>query len=129
MRLDHTVSRSFPIGVMNPSPVTATRRPFACVMRFPSVRTRGRNPPRPQVAIVRTGFGHAVQSDRVPPPLRGRWPKAGGGCWHGSAGPHLPCFVMAFADHEEQIAEGLVLQEATIAQLQAAMADGRLTAA
>src|SRR5256884_5305158 len=36
---------------------------------------------------------------------------------------------MAFADHDEEIAEGLVLQEATIAELQAAMADGRLTAA
>jgi amidase len=36
---------------------------------------------------------------------------------------------MEFADHEEEIAEGLVLQEATIAGLTAAMADGRLTAA
>jgi amidase len=34
-----------------------------------------------------------------------------------------------FADHDEEIAEGLVLQEATIADLAAAMSDGRLTAA
>src|SRR5215472_7226860 len=36
---------------------------------------------------------------------------------------------MVFADHDEEIAEELVLQEATIADLAAAMAGGRLTAA
>jgi amidase len=36
---------------------------------------------------------------------------------------------MRFTDHEEQVADGLVLQEATIADLGAAMAAGRLTAA
>jgi amidase len=36
---------------------------------------------------------------------------------------------MVFADHDEEIAEGLVLQEATIADLAAAMAGGRMTAA
>jgi amidase len=36
---------------------------------------------------------------------------------------------MVFADHDDEIAEGLVLQEATVADLAAAMADGRLTAA
>src|SRR5215471_18716642 len=36
---------------------------------------------------------------------------------------------MVFADHDDEIAEGLVLQEATIADLAAAMADGDLTAA
>ncbi len=36
---------------------------------------------------------------------------------------------MVFADHDEEIAEGLVLQEATIADLGAAMMAGRLTAA
>lgn len=35
---------------------------------------------------------------------------------------------MVFEDHDEQIADGLVLQEATIADLAAAMAGGRLTA-
>src|SRR5260370_7612522 len=35
---------------------------------------------------------------------------------------------MGFADHDEEVAEGLVLQEATIADLAAAMQDGRLTA-
>ena len=35
---------------------------------------------------------------------------------------------MVFADDDQEIAEGLPLQEATIAQLQAAMGDGRLTA-
>ncbi len=35
---------------------------------------------------------------------------------------------MVFADHDEEVAEGLVLQEATIADLAAAMQDGRLTA-
>jgi amidase len=36
---------------------------------------------------------------------------------------------MVFTDQDQEIAEGLVLQEATVAQLQAAMARGRLTAA
>jgi amidase len=36
---------------------------------------------------------------------------------------------MGFADDVEELAEGLALQEATIAGLQAAMADGRLTSA
>jgi amidase len=36
---------------------------------------------------------------------------------------------MGFADQDEQVADGLVLQEATIAELGAAMAAGRLTAA
>jgi amidase len=35
---------------------------------------------------------------------------------------------MVFPDHDDEIAEGLVLQEATIADLAAAMSDGRLTA-
>ncbi|HYW24451.1 MAG TPA: amidase [Terriglobales bacterium] len=35
---------------------------------------------------------------------------------------------MLFADHDEEIAEGLALQEATVADLAAAMTDGRLTA-
>jgi len=35
---------------------------------------------------------------------------------------------MVFADDDQEIAEGLPLQEATIARLQAAMGDGRLTA-
>jgi amidase len=34
---------------------------------------------------------------------------------------------MEFRDHDEQIGDGLVLQEATIAELAAAMAEGRLT--
>ena len=41
----------------------------------------------------------------------------------------LPCSAMVFADHDEEIAEGLGLQEATIADLAAAMSEGRLTAA
>ena len=36
---------------------------------------------------------------------------------------------MVFEDHDDEIAPGLVLQEATIADLAAAMADGDLTAA
>ena len=36
---------------------------------------------------------------------------------------------MGYADDDEEIAEGLVLQEATIARIRAAMDDGRLTAA
>jgi amidase len=36
--------------------------------------------------------------------------------------------LMGFVDDDEEIAEGVVLQEATIAGLGAAMADGRLTA-
>src|SRR5215472_3463731 len=35
-RLDQTVSRSFPIGVTKPRPVTATRRPLACVIALKS---------------------------------------------------------------------------------------------
>ncbi len=35
---------------------------------------------------------------------------------------------MVFADHDEEVAEGLFLQEATLAGLAAAMQDGRLTA-
>src|SRR5215467_3615216 len=39
-RLDQTVSRSFPIGVTKPSPVTATRRPLGCVIALKSTDRR-----------------------------------------------------------------------------------------
>src|SRR5215472_12265879 len=58
-RLDQTVSRSFPIGVTKPSPVTATRRPFACVIALNHTDRRS-NSPRPEVVKDPTVFGHLV---------------------------------------------------------------------
>src|SRR5437879_9648408 len=40
---DHTVSRSLPIGVMKPMPVTATRRPLELDVMDPSIGTAGPN--------------------------------------------------------------------------------------
>src|SRR5487761_129711 len=44
-RFDHTVSRSFPIGVTKPIPVTTTRRPLELPLELfvtsPSLRTPG----------------------------------------------------------------------------------------
>src|SRR5215467_10533607 len=96
-RLDQTVSRSFPMGVTNPRPVTATRRPFTCVIGVKRTDRRSKH------ASVRCG-NCAVRVWTWGPTHRR----------HGKA---LRCCPMVFADHEEEIAAGLVLQEATIAAL------------
>src|SRR6266436_4825554 len=59
---DHTVSRSLPMGVMKPMPVTATRRPLDLTFTQQRIRTTGPNPHPHAVGKRGIGFGHEVQT-------------------------------------------------------------------
>src|SRR5258708_20789696 len=59
---DHTVSRSLPMGVMKPIPVTATRRPLDLTFTQQRIRTTGPNPHPHAVGKRGIGFGHEVQT-------------------------------------------------------------------
>src|SRR5713226_1612131 len=61
-RFDHTVSRSLPMGVIKPIPVTATRRPLE--LTFTCLRIRTRRPTLHIHGVRKLGLelGHRVQT-------------------------------------------------------------------
>src|SRR6059036_3991371 len=68
-RLDQTVSRSFPIGVTKPRPVTATRRPLALLICHKTTDA-GSKLPLWRVAKNWHTFGHHDQMARQGSPLQ-----------------------------------------------------------